>query len=333
LFEQLFEEIVRQCVEVGLVGGDNLSVDGSFVEANAAKESRIPREQLAEAAEVHHTVRQYLVELEAQNPVEEPVHEQNQVSTTDPDSTYATKGGTPARLGYYDNYLVDNSSCVIVGVQATAARMSQETVAAQDMLTRFAHWQGRVPDSVAADTTYGNGEFLQWLADRRITPYMRTRDSIHRKNSPFYGPERFTYQPESNSYLCPAGQQLNYGGRSAQNRTYTYIGTRKRCGACSQRPQCTSAAFRCLAIHMHEPARQRARGLVQTPEFATAQRQRKKVEALFAELKNQIGLRRLRLRRLKFVREQFFLAAVAQNIKRLVRFLSQPTTPVLPATT
>jgi hypothetical protein len=48
-----------------------------------------------------------------------------------------------------------------VGVQATAARMSQETVAAQDMLTRFTQWQGREPESVAADTTYGNGEFLQ----------------------------------------------------------------------------------------------------------------------------------------------------------------------------
>ena len=56
LFEQLFEEIVRQCVEVGLVQGEHLSVDGSFVEANAAKESRIPREQLAEAAQVNHTV-------------------------------------------------------------------------------------------------------------------------------------------------------------------------------------------------------------------------------------------------------------------------------------
>src|SRR6266704_3658070 len=84
LFEQLFEEIVRQCVEV---------------------------------AQVNHTVRQYLVELEEQNPVEEPVHQQDRVSSTDPDSTYATKGGTPARLGYYDNYLVDNHSCVIVGVQ------------------------------------------------------------------------------------------------------------------------------------------------------------------------------------------------------------------------
>ena len=332
LFEQLFEQIVLQCVEVGLVQGKHLSVDGSFVEANAAKESRVPREQLEEVAQVNRRVRQYLVELEKQNPVEEPVHQQEQVSTTDPDSTYATKGGTPARLGYYDNYLVDNHSCVIVGVQATAARMSQETVAAQEMLTRFAHWQGCEPESVAADTTYGNGEFLQWLADRSITPYMRTRDSIHRKRSPFYGPERFTYQPESNSYRCPAGQQLNYGGRSARNRTVIYIGTRKRCGACAQRAQCTSAAFRCLAIHMHEPVRQRARELANTPEFAKAQRQRKKVEALFAELKNQIGLRRLRLRRLKFVREQFFLAAAAQNIKRLVRFLSQPTRPAAEAT-
>jgi transposase len=325
LFEQLFEQIVRQCVEVGLVQGKHLSVDGSFVEANAAKESRIPREQLAEAAQVHQTVRQYLKEVEDQNPVEEPVHQQEQVSTTDPDSTYATKGGTPARLGYYDNYLVDNDSCVIVGVQATAARMSQETVAAQEMLTRFAEWQGHKPESVAADTTYGNGEFLQWLADRSITPYMRTRDSIHRTRSPFFSPERFTYEPEHDRYICPAGQPLNYGGRSHRNHAWTYIGTRKRCGPCTLRPQCTSAAFRCLVIHQHEPARQRARELVNTPEFAKAQRQRKKVEALFAELKNQIGLRRLRLRRMKFVREQFFLAAAAQNIKRLVRFLSPPT--------
>jgi transposase len=332
LFEQLFEEIVRQCVAVGLVQGDNLSVDGSFVEANASKESRIPREQLTEAAQVNQTVRQYLVELEQQNPTEEPVHQQEQVSTTDPDATYATKGGTPARLGYYDNYLIDNHSCVIVGVQATAARMSQETVAAQDMIARYAQWQGRNPESVVADATYGNGEFLQWLIERGITPYMRTRDSALRTNNPLYGPDRFTYLPESNSYLCPAGQQLNFVGLNVRNRTHAYIGSRKRCGACPQKEQCTTGQYKYLAIHIHEAARQRARELARTPAFANFQRQRKKVEALFAELKNQIGLRRLRLRRLKFVREQFFLAATAQNIKRLVRFLSQYPKPPLQAT-
>jgi transposase InsO family protein len=106
---------------------------------------------------------------------------------------WTSAGETPARLGYYDNYLVDNHCCVIVGVQATAARMSPEKVAAQDMIARFAEWQGREPASVAADAMYGNGEFFQWLMKRGITPHMRTRDSALRKNSPLYGPERFTY--------------------------------------------------------------------------------------------------------------------------------------------
>jgi transposase len=65
VFEQLFEEVVAQCLAVGLVRGDKLSVDGTFVEANASKESRIPREQLAEAAQVNRTVREYLAELES----------------------------------------------------------------------------------------------------------------------------------------------------------------------------------------------------------------------------------------------------------------------------
>jgi len=301
-------------------------------EDNASKEGRISREQLAEAAQVNRTVREYLAELERQNPIDEPTHNQGTVSTTDPDSTYATKGGTPARMGYYNNYLVDNHSCIVVGVQATGARLSEESRAARDMIARFAAWQGRKPASVAADASYGNGEFLQWLVDREITPYMPTRDAVGRTRSPFYGPERFTYLPESNSYICPAGQQLNYGGRNERNRTFGYIGTRKKCGPCPQKSQCTTGPFRYLAIHMNEAARQRARDLWTTPEFEYAQRQRKKVEALFAELKCRIGLRRLRLRRLKFVQEQFFLAATAQNIKRLVRFLTGPTTSSVHAT-
>ena len=321
LFEQLFEQIVAQCIRVGLVKGEHLSVDGSFVEANAAKESRIPREQLAEAAQVNRTVRQYLVEVAEQNPVEEPIHEQDQVSTTDPDSTYATKGGTPARLGYYNNYLVDNASCVIVGVQATAARLSQETVAAKEMLTRFAHWQGHEPRSLVADAAYGNGELLHWLLERDITPYMRTRESALRQNSSLYGVERFTYLPESNRYRCPAGKTLTYVGINARNRTHVWASTYKRCRDCAQKAECTTSRSRYVQIHIHEAARQRARELAATPAFEQAQRQRKKVEALFAEMKNQIGLRRLRLRRMKFVREQFYLAAAVQNIKRLVRFL------------
>jgi transposase len=321
LFQELFEEIVERCTEVGLVEGEHLSVDGSFIQANASRSSRIPREQLSEVAHVKCNVRKYLADLEQGNPREEPAQQQELVSTTDPDSTFATKGSRAAELGYFNNYLVDNHSCVIVGVQATAARLSQESAAAREMITRSAQRRGRFPQSVAADTTYGNGELLAWLEERNITPYIRVKESPAPPSN-LYGIEKFRYTPETNAYTCPEGKQLTYLGVNARNRNHIYRATRKRCRDCRQKAQCTTGTYRQIAIHVHEPARQRARERTTVPAFAAAQCQRRKVEALFAELKNQIGLRRVRLRRLKFVREQFFLAATAQNLKRLARFLS-----------
>jgi hypothetical protein len=250
----------------------------------------------------------------------EPAPQQDQVSTTDPDSTYATKGDRPAELGYFNNYLIDNKSCVILGVQATTARLSQESAAAREMITRSAERRGRFPQSVAADTTYGNGELLAWFEERDITPYIHVKESPAPKTN-LYGIEKFIYDPETNSYQCPAGKRLTYLGVNPRNRNHIYRATRKRCRECSHKSQCTTGHYRQIAIHVHEAARQRARERATVPAFAAAQRQRRKVEALFAELKNQIGLRRVRLRRIKHVREQFFLAATAQNLKRLARFL------------
>ena len=60
LFQELFERIVEQCMAAGLVEGEQMSVDGSFIMANASHHSRIPREQLKEAARVNYGARKYL---------------------------------------------------------------------------------------------------------------------------------------------------------------------------------------------------------------------------------------------------------------------------------
>ncbi len=333
LFEELFAQIVQRCGDVGLVKGEHLSVDGSFIQADANHGSRIPREQLAEAAQVNRTVRQYLDELEEQNGDGEPqpLHQQDKVSTTDPAATFLTTGKRPAELGYFDNYLIDNASCVIVGVQATAARLRQESAAARDMIERFHEREGRYPQTLAADTSYGNGELLHWLQERGITPYMPLKENAQRKQkNVLYGIEKFTYDAAANRFVCPEGKTLTDVGVNELNRTHVYASTPKRCRDCSQKDPCTKGRVPFVNIHVHEPARQRARELAKTPAFARAQRARRKVEALFAELKNQIGLRRLRLRRLKFARQHFYLAATVQNLKRLIRFLGRkPMEPVM----
>lgn len=217
---------------------------------------------------------------------------------------------------------MDNASCVIVGVQATPARLSQESVAARDMIERYRERFGYLPQTLGADTTYGNGEMLQWLDERGIAAYIRVKENPNGPSG-LYGIDKFTYVPEENCYICPEGKLLKYVGINARNRTHLYSSTLKRCRECSQKSRCTRGKYRMLAIHTCEPARQRAYALAQTPAFAISQRARRKVEALFAELKNYIGLRRLRLRRMRFVREQFYLAATVQNLKRLVRFLTR----------
>jgi hypothetical protein len=113
--------------------------------------------------------------------------------------------------------------------------------------------------------------------------------------------DQFRYDPAENVYYCPEGKALRYGGRQFANQAYTY---------CSTEAQ-------------YQPAWQAVQALVGTPAYERSRRARYKIEALLAELKQRMRLERVRLHRLWNVGEQFLLAATAQNLKRLVRFLAQ----------
>jgi len=131
---------------------------------------------------------------------------------------------------------------VIVGVQATAARLSQESAAARAMITRIAERGGRLPQTLAADATYGNGELLHWLQERGIAPHIRVKESPLPRTD-LYGIEKFTYSADTNRYTCPEGKELTYVGINARNRVHVYQSTRKRCRDCSQKALCTPVAI------------------------------------------------------------------------------------------
>ncbi len=334
VFRTVFEEIVRRCLAAGLVEGRHLTVDGTLVEADASPQSRVPREQLAEVARLSRTVQDYLAEVEQQNPVADPAEPlpvvAETVSTTDPDAAWAVKWGRAA-LAYYDNYLIDTPSRVILAVDATPARFRQESLAARRMLEHVEQL-GLRPESLGADTAYGGGEFLAWLLARGIQPHIPVIDHSHQTGQRFTR-DQFRYVPDENAYYCPAGQPLRYRGLSRAGHGYIYSSTAAQCQGCPQKSRCTRGPARRLFVHWQEPARQAVRALVGTPAYVRSQRTRYTIEALFGELKQRIRLRRVRLRRLWNVAEQFLLAATAQNLKRLVRFLARghpspaPSTP------
>ena len=342
LFRELFEAIVAGCIEVGLVRGKHLSVDGTQVLANAGVKSRVTREAFAEVAQVNRTVREYLEELAVQNPITETTVEApeenrtesilsmlpEKLSKTDPDATWSGKNG-PAVWAYYDNYLIDNESCIVIGVEATPARFSQEPAAAKQMImaakTRF----GLQPESLGADKGYGSAEFIDWLWSQGIAPHIPLIDRRHQTKGALTKDD-FTYLPAANAYRCPAGKLLHYAGLGRQAQQHIYRSTPTQCASCPEKSKCTSGTVRKLGISWYEAARDRARALVDTSAFVHSRRARSKVEALFSELKQRIGLTRLKLRRKQLVAEQFLLAASAQNLKRMVRFLKiSPPNPVV----
>ncbi len=231
-------------------------------------------------------------------------------------------------MAYYDNHLIDTASRVILGVEATPARFHQETVAARRMIEQVEKF-GLRPKSLGADKAYGSGEFLAWLLDRGVQPHIPVIDRRHQTGGRFTR-DQFRYEPAENVYYCPEGKPLRYRGQHRSQHGSSYCSTASQCQACPQKQRCTPAAYRKLFVHWNEPARQAVGALAGTPAYKLSQRSRYKIEALFAELKQRIRLPRVRLRRLWNVSEQFLLAATAQNLKRLVRFLAQrPPPPVL----
>ncbi|MGI4940983.1 MAG: transposase, partial [Janthinobacterium lividum] len=121
------------------------------------------------------------------------------------------------------------------------------------------------------------------------------------------------------AWRCPSGHMLRLAGFERSRGIQKYSAQAVDCGACALKPQCTIGKARGLNVSIHEPARKAVQALAGTTAYFQSQRWRQKVEILFAHLKQQFGIRRLRLRGLQGAAEEFHLAAAVQNLRRLIR--------------
>jgi len=324
ILRRVFESVVERCVAFGLVGGMGAAVDGSTIFADANRDRRGTPEEVEKywsvQDEVSRPVRAYLDQLaeEAATPQEGPDRKPPKaISETDPQAAWSIKDG-PGRFSYETNYLIDTDHGIIMDVEATPARLSQEIVAAKAMLERSAERHDFRPDALAADGSYGTGPFLAWLLKRDIAPHVPVLDRKGQSKDKLEL-AHFTYDPEADVFTCPEGATLRLRAANDKTRIKHYQASKADCASCELRRICTDAEARTVTRHMDEDARQIARDLSKTPAYETSRRRRKKAEMLFAHLKRHLGLTRLRLRGLSGATEEFTLAATAQNLKRLAK--------------
>jgi transposase len=329
-FRWVFDEVVRRCMAAGLVKGEGFAVDASLIAANASHQHSVqPGDSCDfERAEIDtRPMREYLAGLdEATNATAS-----RKISLSDPHSRWTAARGGVAFFAYSTNYLIDTAHGVILDVEATPAHRNAEVDSTKTMVDRVEVRFGLKPQRLIADTAYGTAPLLGWMvAQKAIEPHIPVFDKTERKDGTF---ERdvFQWNEAADEYRCPGGKPLRKQWRMFKRPrtritkadTIIYRAQQSDCASCAMKSLCCpNMTSRMIHRSIHEDARDVARQIATTSEYQRSRCERKKVEMLFAHLKSILKLDRLRLRGLTGATDEFTLAGIAQNLRRMAKLTS-----------
>ena len=281
LFEQLMDEVLRQCCEVGLVSGRHLSVDGTQVRADVSMRSferrgpQPPDDPDPPAAQAG--------KKREPKPAGDwkgrgkRYKNETHFSPTDPDARLYRKGNDrEARPSYLAHDLIDTKSRVILRRKATLATGTAERDTALEMLDEILECSDEIGlrNRPQILTGYGASDFVTEFFERDLEAHVPLLAGGAKEELPAW--QRRTFDLEQ---------------KRARDR--------KRKEA---------------------EARNRVRDIQQTQGYQISRKLRIRSEHLFAEGKNQHGLARARRRGVDRVQSQLTLSTVVQNLKRLVTF-------------
>ena len=328
-FRYVFEQVLRRCIDEGLIGGEGFAVDASVVKADASRQ-RHHEDDDDDWGGGSRAIGEYLDALHEDGSSIAPPSPPKRVSQTDPLARWTSAPGGPAYYAYSTNYLVDTKAGVIVDVEATPANRTQEVASTKTMIERVKERFDLSAKKLIGDTAYGTAEFLNWMVNEQsIEPHVPVWEKSKRDDGTFSRSD-FHYDETDDSYTCPNGKRLHPRRRNfrklreipARDGHIRYRASVHDCRVCPLRPRCCpNAPARKITRSVHESARDVARAVAQRPDYRITRRHRKKVEILFAHMKRVLKVDRLRLRGISGARDEFLLTATAQNLRRMAKLL------------
>lgn len=355
LFKQLFKQVLKECIEKGMVAGRRQAMDSAPVKANASMDSLKEKEVLQDGDD-------YTDELtsneEAQttkvSPVRKKVTEQHHewkakaykdmpggkndrskfvsnhthFSTTDTDARISVKPGKARQLNYLAQVSVDTASHVITHIQSDYASKKDSQCLPSLLKNTIENLQENnlQIEEVLADGGYSSGESLQALEDNHIEGYI--------PNFGQYKASRagFTYDKENDRYTCSRGIHLPFKKLTTNSLGYqmkVYRSSAKDCGHCPLRSKCIGKSdFKKIDDTVDKALYDRMHARLQTTKAKRMKKLRSStVEPVLGTLINYLNLRRVNTRGIRQANKCMLMAAVAYNLKKLLKF----TTPKVKA--
>jgi transposase len=309
-------ELVRFARSAGLIRGEWIAIDGSKFRAVSSARSVLDREAL----------RRYLEQMESADIEPEATVDSSVVAAAlaklrkhpEPEARFmrTADGKVPA---YNVQTAVDAGHALIVTQQVTTA--GNDITCLQPMAEAVREALGSdAPINLVADTGYSNGVQARACEESGMIPHIPAKRSINSHgDGTLLDRTAFTYRPDTDTFLCPAGQALHRKQLHRKERAVIYQGLPSICGACDLKPTCTLSSRRLVTRHLDEEVlcrmHQRA-----TPEVMRLRRST--AEHPFATLKYRIfGHPRFLMRGLRGTQAEISLAVMAYNLKRMINVL------------
>lgn len=292
VFLQLFQQVLRMCINKGMVRGKRQAVDSAFIKANASMDSLLEKEVLEDTSvyaneleensefkvtsgrkklvEQHHNWKKEAykempgsrqsIQKDEDNQDIRPKFLSNHThySATDPDAKISTKPGKPRQLNYAGQLAVDDANHVITGACASTAGSKDSAIFAEIMsqtIKNLTENEIKI-DQVVADAGYSSGESLQYCEDNNIDAFI--------PNFGQYKPERagFEFNAAENQYECiqSGGNKaiLKFKGVRTDSKGYakkTFRSSETDCKNCPLREACCgkTTRFKKLDESIHKP--------------------------------------------------------------------------------
>ncbi len=328
VFERIFINIVEQAMAKGLVAGQELFTDSTHLKANANKNKHTNKVTKVRASAYLDMLDEDVAldrEKEGKKPLKahasEPKTKNTKTSTTDPESGFMTRDNKPQGFFYLDHRTVDGQHGIILDTHVTAGNIndSQPYVKRLDYtLEQF----NLNPIAVGLDAGYFTAPIAESLERRNILGVFGYRRPSRTKNA--FKKKHFIYSQERDSYRCPNGQELIYKTTS-RDAYREYHSNPKECALCPMRGDCTQSKNmkKVITRHIYTDAVDRANQMrLSLYGKKTYRRRSETVERSFADAKQHHGHRYARFRGLSKVQMQSWLAAAAQNIKKIALVVS-----------
>jgi len=363
LFKQLFKQVLKQCINKGMVAGRRQVMDSVAVKANAAMDSLVEKEVLEDgddytdelntndegqtnktvsaernrAIQLHHQWKAKAYKNMPKGSRERQsrakfVSNHTHYSTTDPDARVSVKPGKPRQLNYLAQVSVDTAHHVITQIQSDFAS-KKDSRCLPSLLTNTINnlkEENLAVEEVYADAGYSSGEALKAIEENNITGYI--------PNFGQYKPSRegFTYDKQNDRYTCSRGVYLPFKKIITTSLGYqmkVYRSSAKDCGPCPLRSVCIGKSdFKKIDDSVDKPYYDRMHQRLQTVRREKIRQIRgSTVEPVLGTLVNYLGMRRVNTRGIKQANKCMLMAAVAYNVKKLLKWNGKKANAVVKA--